>query len=223
MCSLRLTLCAGAVVAAALAPTAYAAEAQGVVLTPASPAPGTDVRLAVRGCSGTTGTAASNAFVADARLVGKDGTLTGDTRVRSALTPGMYAVTVGCDGRKVMGVVTVGGPKASAPTGTAAAPTGTAAAPTGTAAAPTGTAAAPTATGSAPTDTASPGVSASPSAPSSPVAPVHAGGGGTAQASVDARKTGPGTRQAVVGLVLVSVAVVVVVLGRSVRRGRGTE
>jgi hypothetical protein len=49
---------------------------------------------------------------------------------------------------------------------------------------------------------------------------VHAGGGGTARfASVaDAHAAGPDTRQAVVGLVLASVAAVVVVV-RGARRG----
>lgn len=114
MGSLRLTLCTGAVVAFALAPSAYAADQQGVSLTPASPAPGTDVRVAVRGCAGTTATAASTAFVADARLVGQDGTLTGDTRIRSALTPGGYFVTVGCGGREIKDVLTVAAPTTAA-------------------------------------------------------------------------------------------------------------
>ncbi|MCZ0999216.1 hypothetical protein O1M63_15735 [Streptomyces mirabilis] len=45
----------------------------------------------------------------------------------------------------------------------------------------------------------------------SPVAPVHAGGGGTAHfASVDARSSSPGTKHAVIGLVLASAAAVAV-------------
>ncbi|WP_055495298.1 hypothetical protein [Streptomyces sp. TP-A0356] len=209
MGSLRLTLCAGSVVAVALAPTAYAVDAQGVFLTPASPMPGTDVRLAVRGCAGTTGSAVSDAFVAEARLVGRDGMLTGDTRVRSALPPGRYSVTVGCDGRQVKGVLTVGGPSVSPPRAqTAPASPGIPA-----------SAAVP----AAPTAPATRSAPVRPSAPSSPVAPVPAGGGGTAPLSAaDARAAGPGTRQAVVGLVLASVAAIVVV-ARSVRRGRGRE
>jgi len=61
---------------------------------------------------------------------------------------------------------------------------------------------------------------------SSPVAPVHAGGGGTAQltaahtgAVTTLREEGPGTRHAVIGLVLAAVAAVAVAL-RSVRRRR---
>ncbi|WP_282699280.1 hypothetical protein [Streptomyces sp. CC219B] len=67
-------------------------------------------------------------------------------------------------------------------------------------------------------------VGAEPSAPASPVAPVSAGGGGTAAhlAEADARTTGPGTAHAVVGLVLAGVAATAVAL-RSARRSRGTE
>lgn len=71
MGSLKVTLCAGvAVVLATLTPTAYAADGGGVTVTPASPAPGADVALRISGCAGTTGSAASAAFVADAKLVG---------------------------------------------------------------------------------------------------------------------------------------------------------
>lgn len=190
MGSWKLTLCAGVLAAAALTPTAYAtvprSDAAGVFLTPASPAPGSDVRLRAQGCAGGTGTAVSTAFVADARLTGAGGVLTGDTRVRSSLAPGTYDVTVGCDGgQDVRGTFTVAA---------AARPLATL------------------------------------SAPASPVAPVRAGGGGTAPASenaghteaMDARAAGPGTRQAVVGLVLAGVAAVAVAL-RSARRGRDTS
>jgi hypothetical protein len=179
MRSMRLTLCAGAVVAAAFTPGAYAADAgpAGVSVKPASPASGSDVRLWATGCAGRTGTAVSDAFVSDARLTGAGGGgLVGDTRVRTALRPGSYGVRVDCDGRRdrVRGTVTVPAPHSS------------------------------------------PSVSA----PASPVAPVNAGGGGTARlaAADDARAVGPGTRQAVVGLVLASVAAVVVVV-RGTRRG----
>jgi len=180
MRSLRITLCAGAaVVAAVFTPAAYAADA-GVSVTPASPAPGSDIQLRATGCAGRTGTATSPAFVADVQLTGKDGALVGDSRVPSSLKPGTYEIQVSCDGHddKVKGKVTV------VPGG---------------------------------------GQSSSPSAPASPVAPVHAGGGGTAQlAMVDARETGPGTRQAVIGLVLASVAAVAVAV-RSARRSRHGE
>ncbi|MEU6120961.1 hypothetical protein [Streptomyces sp. NPDC047123] len=57
----------------------------------------------------------------------------------------------------------------------------------------------------------------------SPVSPVRAGGGGTAQlttaATAEATEAGPGTRHAVIGLVLAGVAAVAVAF-RSVRRRR---
>ncbi|MFI8532995.1 hypothetical protein ACIGMX_22490 [Streptomyces aquilus] len=54
----------------------------------------------------------------------------------------------------------------------------------------------------------------------SPVAPVHAGGGGTAQHLASA--AGPGTAHAVTGLVLAGVAAAAVALRRS-RRSRGSD
>ncbi|MCX4575202.1 hypothetical protein OHB41_18825 [Streptomyces sp. NBC_01571] len=208
MGSRKLTLCASAVVAAALTPTVYVAasapaayataprsDAAAVSVTPAAPAAGSDIRLRAQGCAGSTGTAASAAFVSDARLTGSGGVLTGETRVRTSLSPGTYDVTVGCEGgqgqRQVKGTLTVTGQ--AEPLSTLSA------------------------TQSLP-------------APASPVAPVHAGGGGTAHAdgsgthtvAVDARETGPGTRQAVIGLVLAGVAAVAVAL-RSASRGRDTS
>ncbi|WP_063792562.1 hypothetical protein [Streptomyces atriruber] len=56
-----------------------------------------------------------------------------------------------------------------------------------------------------------------------PVSPVRAGGGGTAQlttaATAEANEAGPGTRHAVIGLILAGVAAVAVAF-RSVRRRR---
>ncbi|GHD71365.1 hypothetical protein GCM10010317_080040 [Streptomyces mirabilis] len=191
----RLTLCAGAVLAAAFTPAAYAADG-GVSVSPVSPAPGSDVQLRALGCTGTTGTAVSTAFVADARLTGQGGVLVGDTRVRSSATPGAYAVKVSCDGRqdRVTGTVTVTAP--GGPTSLRSA------------------LAVPTALTSA---------LAIPNGLASPVAPVHAGGGGTAHfASVDARSSSPGTKHAVIGLVLASAAAVAVAV-RSARRGHDTR
>jgi hypothetical protein len=180
MGSLRLALCAGAVLAAAFTPDAYAVGV-GVSVTPASPVAGSDIQLLAQGCAGRTGTAVSAAFVADARLTGAapDGTLVGETRVRSSLAPGTYDIKVGCDGHdgKVAGRITV--PQPAAPPAPSA------------------------------------------SVPASPVAPVHAGGGGTAHA-VDARNAGPGTRHAVIGLVLAGVAAIAVAT-RSARRNRDTD
>ncbi|QDO40345.1 hypothetical protein FNV62_21200 [Streptomyces sp. RLB3-17] len=191
----RLTLCAGAVLAAAFTPAAYAADG-GVSVSPVSPAPGSDVQLRALGCTGTTGTAVSTAFVADARLTGQGGVLVGDTRVRSSATPGAYEVKVSCDGRqnRVSGTVTVTAP--GGPTSLRS------------------VLAVPTALTSA---------LALPNGLASPVAPVHAGGGGTAHfASVDARSSSPGTKHAVIGLVLASAAAVAVAV-RSARRGHDTR
>jgi hypothetical protein len=108
MGSLKITLCAGvAVLLAALTPTAYAADGGGVSVTPASPAPGADVSLRISGCAGTTGTAASAAFVADAKLAGASGTLAGETRVRSTLEPGSYDVKITCGSLTVKGAIKV--------------------------------------------------------------------------------------------------------------------
>lgn len=52
-----------------------------------------------------------------------------------------------------------------------------------------------------------------------PVSPVRAGGGGTAQLAAHSQEEGPGTRHAVIGLVLAGVAAVAVAF-RSVRRRR---
>lgn len=52
-----------------------------------------------------------------------------------------------------------------------------------------------------------------------PVSPVRAGGGGTAQLAAHSQEAGPGTRHAVIGLVLAGVAAVAVAF-RSVRRRR---
>jgi hypothetical protein len=173
MGSLRLTLCAGLLGVAFLTPAAHAADGGGVAVTPSSPAPGTDVALRVSGCaSSRTGTAVSAAFVAEVRLAGADGTLVGETRVRTELKAGSYDVTISCGDVSRTGALTV--VEENAP----------------------------------------------PSPYASPVAPVHAGGGGTAQHLASA--TGPGTAHAVTGLVLAGVAATAVALRRS-RRSRGND
>lgn len=208
MGSMKVTLCAGvAVVAAVLIPTAYASGDGGedgggsggrsVSVTPATPSPGAEVTLKVSGCGGRTATAASDAFVADAQLVstggtggtgGKGGTLVGDTRVRTSLEPGTYDVKITCLDFKVKGRIKVV---------------------------------------ASPSDQSA--TSTSPTSQRSPVAPVHAGGGGAAplrplaavgEARADSH--GPGTAQAVIGLVLAGVAATVVVF-RGVRRRRGAD
>ncbi|MEU5308271.1 hypothetical protein [Streptomyces sp. NPDC021562] len=182
MGSLRLTLCTGLLASAVglLPAAASAADGRGITVTPASPAPGAVVTLRVGGCSGTTGAAASTAFVSDARLSGSDGTLTGETQVRSAAAPGSYDVRVSCAGASVTGSVTVAARPPS-------------------------------------------GQDAPDAVLSSPIAPVHAGGGGTAPlASVDSRSAGPDTAQAVTGLLLAGFAAAAVGL-LSARRSRGSR
>ncbi|MCX4236392.1 hypothetical protein [Streptomyces ortus] len=212
MGSLRLALCAGAAAAAALAPTAYAPAAFAadgdVRVTPGSPAPGGDIRLRVRGCTGMTGTAASTAFVADARLTGAQGDLTGETRVRSTLDPGTYDIKVTCDGfeHRLKGTVTVADKKQREKREQRREEKRE-----------------QQREQKEQREQQEKRESASPvaSAPASPVAPVHAGGGGTSRlAAAETRSEGPGTRHAVVGLVLAGVAAVAVAF-RSARRSRG--
>ncbi|MFI1000739.1 hypothetical protein ACIP10_00725 [Streptomyces galbus] len=179
--TVRSATAAAALAVTALVPAAYAAAAdgRGVSVTPSSPAPGTDVTLRVGGCASRTAVAVSEAFVADARLTGADGTLVGETRVRTSAAPGAHTVRVSCAGVRVDGTVQVAAASAAQGAGASAA--------------------------------------------ASPVAPVAAGGGGTAQITVaDARIEGPGAAQAVTGLVLAGVAATAVVL-RSARRNREAD
>ncbi|MEU9327846.1 hypothetical protein AB0D91_29240 [Streptomyces canus] len=107
MGSARLTLCTAVLAVAAFAPAAQAADGGSVSVTPSSPAAGADLTLRVTGCTGKTATAASAAFVADARLTGADGSLTGETRVRSSAEPGPYDVQISCADVQVKGRITV--------------------------------------------------------------------------------------------------------------------
>ncbi|WP_327743898.1 hypothetical protein OHO28_19455 [Streptomyces europaeiscabiei] len=243
MGSVRVTLCAGAVVAAALAasaPPAHAADSGNVSVVPASPAPGSDIQVRAKGCGGKSGTAASEAFVADAlltQLSGRSlGTLAGETRVRSSLKPGTYGVRITCDGKedKVTGTIKVGDgkPAANEPPASKAPASKAPASKAPASKAPASKAPASKAPAS------KPAYSPRPSSPASPVAPVRAGGGGAAarlaaadpagargsadpaNSMDDARRAGPGTRHAVVGLVLAGVAAAAVV-ARGARRGRG--
>ncbi|MFJ4198186.1 hypothetical protein ACIP2Y_00910 [Streptomyces sviceus] len=110
MGSLRLTLCTAVLAVAAFAPAAQAARAAdggGVSVTPSAPAPGADLALRVTGCAGRTATAASAAFVADARLTGAGGSLAGETRVRSSIEPGPYDVRITCADLEMKGRIIV--------------------------------------------------------------------------------------------------------------------
>ncbi|MFJ7180220.1 hypothetical protein ACIQXA_28380 [Streptomyces massasporeus] len=116
MGSMRVTVCTGALAVVALAPVAYAADTGGVSVTPAAPAPGSDITLRVTGCAQRTAVAASAAFVADARLtVAGARELTGDSRVRSTAEPGSYAVRVTCGATRQTGTLTVRDGRAQRP------------------------------------------------------------------------------------------------------------
>ncbi|MEV5339139.1 hypothetical protein AB0K93_11715 [Streptomyces sp. NPDC052676] len=221
MSSLRLTLSTGILAAtAALTPaTAHAANGGGVQVSPSSPAPGGAIALRGTGCPGKTGTAASDAFVSDARLtVAADGALAGETLVRSTARPGPYDVRIVCGEKSLKTRLTVGLAASADP----ATPTAPASPPEPDPAAPIAPASSAAPDPLSPVAPASPAVPdpLSPIAPASPTAPVRAGGGGTAHlAAVDTGSTGPGAAHAVTGLLLAAGAAVVVVTGRA-RRGR---
>ncbi|MGW1762931.1 hypothetical protein ACWCQL_02380 [Streptomyces sp. NPDC002073] len=86
------------------APSASAGEeGRGTVwATPSTASPGAQIELRVNGCNGTTGTAKSEVFVADAELSGRDGggnPLYGEAMISSRARPGWYSIHVTCDGR----------------------------------------------------------------------------------------------------------------------------
>ncbi|MEU1080977.1 hypothetical protein ABZ368_12150 [Streptomyces sp. NPDC005908] len=190
----RLALCASVLTVTALGPVARAADGGGLSVTPAAPAPGSDIALRVTGCDAREAVAQSPALVSDARLTRTGDGLAGDSRVRSTLTAGTYAVTYACDGteRKAALKVTSGPVPAGEP---------------------------------APPADRAPQTPQIPQTHPSPVAPVDAGGGGTARAVVaDRERHGPGTAQTVVALALAGTAAVTVHrrARRQARRGRGT-
>ena len=251
MGSLRVTVCTSVLAVVALAPVAYAADAGRVSVTPAAPAPGSDITLRVTGCAQRTAVAASAAFVADARLtVTGARELAGESRVRSTVEAGSYAVRVTCGATRQTGTLTVRDGGEARRSGTAPLPVHEAAPPPvpgadGLPPAPEkgNRPPAPGMGGQLPAPDgggrpSAPGVDADPSAPgvdgepplshrpgawASPVAPVQAGGGGAAElVAAEERGAGPGTAQGVTGLVLAGVAAVVVAL-RGLRRGRGTD
>ncbi|MGW1030882.1 hypothetical protein ACWD4Z_01700 [Streptomyces antibioticus] len=200
MSSLKVTLCAGAAaLTAVIVPASYATAADGggsVTLTPSNPVAGGEVALRVSGCVGSTAVAVSEAFVSDARLVGAGGMLAGETKVRSSIGAGTYDVKITCVDFQVKGRIKVVAGALPADPSAPRVPTAPA--------------------------TATATVTAPATAPVTPIAPVRAGGGGSAPlAAAEAGRTtdGPGTAQAVTGLVLAGVAAAVVAF-RGVRRSR---
>ncbi|MFJ3618486.1 hypothetical protein ACIPSH_10075 [Streptomyces iakyrus] len=231
MGSLRVTVCTSVLAVAALAPSAYAADGGSVSVTPAAPAPGSDVTLRLTGCAQRTAVAASAAFVADARLtVTGARELAGESRVRSTAEAGSYAVRITCGAARQTATLTV---RDGAARRSDAAPPpvpgagGQQPAHGEPANGEAGQQPAPEGGGqpSAPGRDREAFPSHRPGAPASPVAPVRAGGGGAAEiVAAEERGAGPGAAQGVTGLVLAGVAAAVIVaLRRGVRRGRGTD
>ncbi|MFF7737299.1 hypothetical protein [Streptomyces sp. NPDC007984] len=218
MGSLSVTVCTGVLAAVALAPAAYAADTGSVSVTPAAPAPGSDITLRVTGCERRTAVAVSAALVADARLtVTGARRLTGESRVRSTAEPGSYAVRISCGATRQTGTLTVRDGEAARPGAT---PVRAPAPGVGGRPPAPGKGGQPSSAPGADEDTAP---SHRPGAPASPVAPVRAGGGGAAElVAAEERGAGPGAAQGVTGLVLAGVAAVVVAL-RGLRRGGGTD
>ncbi|MEU0168217.1 hypothetical protein ABZ214_22570 [Streptomyces iakyrus] len=236
MGSLRVTVCTSVLAVAALAPSAYAADGGSVSVTPAAPAPGSDVTLRLTGCAQRTAVAASAAFVADARLtVTGARELAGESRVRSTAEAGSYAVRITCGAAQQTATLTVrdGAARRSdaaplpAPGAGGQQPAHGEPANGEAANGEAGQQPAPEGGGqpSAPGRDREAFPSHRPGAPASPVAPVRAGGGGAAElVAAEERGTGPGAAQGVTGLVLAGVAAAVIVaLRRGVRRGRGTD
>ncbi|MFJ2962490.1 hypothetical protein ACIPIC_09270 [Streptomyces collinus] len=251
MGSLRVTVCTSVLAVVALAPSAYAADEVSVSVTPAAPAPGSDVTLRVTGCAQRTAVAASAAFVADARLtVTGARELAGESRVRSTVEPGPYAVRITCGATKQTGTLTVRDGAARRPdaeplpvpgaggqqpvhdepvNGEAGQPPAHSEPVNGEAGqrpvpGQGGQQPAPEGGGqpSAPGRDGEAFPSHRPGAPASPVAPVRAGGGGAAELiAAEERGAGPGAAQGVTGLVLAGAAAAIALLRRGVRRGTG--
>ncbi|MFE6814988.1 PT domain-containing protein [Streptomyces sp. NPDC057677] len=208
---------AGAALVLVLAPTAggaYAHDGVKVTVTPSTASPGADVDVRVQGCRGTTGAAKSPAFVADAELTGRDGggaPLFGDTTIKTRLENGTYKVSVTCDGHDHPDVGTVRVERQKPTHEPTRKPTHE-----------------PT---HEPTWKPTHEPTHEPTHHASPVAPVRAGGGGTAAFAAPAApgvaqttsESGLGTPYTLLGLGLAAVAAVAVAFRSSRRRGTGTS
>ncbi|MFB7238560.1 PT domain-containing protein [Streptomyces sp. NPDC056269] len=204
---------AGAALVLVLAPTAggaYAHDGVKVTVTPSTASPGADVDVRVQGCKGTTGAAKSPAFVADAELTGRDGggaPLFGDTTIKTRLENGTYKVSVTCDGHDHPDVGTVRVERQKPTHEPTRRPT------------------------HEPTWKPTHEPTHEPTHHASPVAPVRAGGGGTAVFAAPAApgvaqttsESGLGTPYTLLGLGLAAVAAVAVAFRSSRRRGTETS
>ncbi|GAA2063643.1 hypothetical protein GCM10009757_48750 [Streptomyces cheonanensis] len=110
LCTLALSLAVVPVPAGAAFAAGGEREQGEVRVSPSGPRPGEEVVLRVTGCRGASGTAHSEAFVAEAVLApSAEGGLFGEARISSTVEPGAYPVDVSCDGddRAVSGQVKV--------------------------------------------------------------------------------------------------------------------
>ncbi|MFF7181686.1 hypothetical protein [Streptomyces sp. NPDC008121] len=219
-----IALCAaGAAAVFVLVPTAgsaYAHDGVRVTITPSTARPGAAVGIRVHGCHGRTGTAASQAFVAEARLAGWDGgisPLLGGATLRAGLQGGTYRVSVTCDGHHHRDAGTLHVRRQSEP-------------PHKPSPRPTHepTHRPPHEPSHRPTHEPVYESDHRPTHHATPVAPVRAGGGGAAVAfaapvapsvAQTASESGLGTPYTLVGLIMAAVAAVAVAF-RSARRGR---
>lgn len=184
-------------VAVPAVPAAYADDSVRATVGPSRSVPGGDVEIRVSGCKGTTGTVRSRAFVVNAELAGSARSpLSGNTMVKSSAKPGTYEVHVACDGSDHLraGSVQVGGRHVPAHPPMHPA-----------------------------TGVPAPPPTSRPTHHETPIAPVRAGGGGTAplaDGDVRTEDAGPGTPHTIIGLVLAGIAAVAVALRTSRRRRR---
>ncbi|MGW2256897.1 hypothetical protein ACWCXE_03335 [Streptomyces sp. NPDC001780] len=199
-----------------------------VMVIPSSAAPGQRIEIRASGCAGTSAVARSDAFVADVdlapRAYGEDWIrdqeelarnpkykipLTGLARLRSSVTPGQHEIVISCGGGRVRsgsGTFEVVRRAAARPEAHAS--------PTAPVRAGGGGTAKLTA------DRHDDEAGVADSSDSGALTNADTSATTSAQARGSAATGGPGTRHAVIGLVLTGVAAVAVAF-RSVRRQRG--
>ncbi|MFI0741680.1 hypothetical protein ACH4PU_26940 [Streptomyces sp. NPDC021100] len=105
MVSVRSALCGALAAVAVGAAPAHALDdpvttrTTTVDIVPLTAKPGADVRVRVSGCTGERATAVSEAFVTDAKLTRDTTGHLADATVRSTTAAGTYPVRISCDGR----------------------------------------------------------------------------------------------------------------------------
>ncbi|MBB4892216.1 hypothetical protein FHS39_001227 [Streptomyces olivoverticillatus] len=103
MDSVRFALCAAVAAVAVCAGPAHASDGPATMsgtieLTPVTSRPGAEVQLRVSGCRSERATATSEAFVSDARLAKDSAGLFAEATIRKTVGAGTYPVVVNCDG-----------------------------------------------------------------------------------------------------------------------------